>query len=58
MDPSQIRISADPITAALCRFTVDRPVYPNESFYFGNKERAQIRRWPADFSTWKVSPRC
>ena len=41
MDPSQIRISADPITAAMCKFTMDRPIYPNESFYFGNKEKAQ-----------------
>src|SRR5687767_14443904 len=41
MDPSQIRISADPITTAMCKFTIDRPIYPNESFYFGNKEKAQ-----------------
>jgi len=40
MDPTQIRISADPITTAMCRFTVDRPVYPNQSFYFGTKEKA------------------
>jgi Fe-S cluster biogenesis protein NfuA len=41
MDPSQIRITADPQTAALCRFTVNRPLYPNASFYFDSKERAQ-----------------
>jgi Fe-S cluster biogenesis protein NfuA len=41
MDPSQIRITADPITAHMCRFTVDRPVYPNASFYFPDRERAQ-----------------
>jgi Fe-S cluster biogenesis protein NfuA len=41
MDPNQIRISADPITSAMCRFTIDRPIYPNESFYFGSKEKAQ-----------------
>ena len=40
MDPSQIRIAADPITTAMCRFSVDRPIYPNESFYFGSKEKA------------------
>jgi Fe-S cluster biogenesis protein NfuA len=41
MDPSQVRISADPITSAMCRFSIDRPIYPNESFYFGSKERSQ-----------------
>lgn len=41
MDPTQIRISADPLTNAMCRFSVDRPVYPNESFFFPNRERSQ-----------------
>ncbi len=40
MDPTQIRISADPLTSAMCCFTVDRPIYPNESFFFGNSARA------------------
>ena len=40
MDTSNIRITAEPLTSAMCRFSVDRPVYPNESFFFGNKERA------------------
>src|ERR1051325_8427524 len=40
MDPAQIRITADPVTSAMCRFSVDRPVYPNESFFFGGAERA------------------
>ncbi|MGE0758528.1 MAG: NifU family protein [Pirellulaceae bacterium] len=40
MDPSQMRITAEPLTTAMCRFTVDRPVYPGESFYFNNRERA------------------
>jgi len=42
MDPSQIRITADPMTSAMCRFTVDRPVYPNESYYFGGRDKAQF----------------
>lgn len=40
MDPSQVRISANPLTNAMCVFTTDRPIYPNESFYFGNVSRA------------------
>lgn len=41
MDPSQIRISADPLTNAMCRFSVDRPVYPTESYFFPNRDRSQ-----------------
>lgn len=40
METTQVRISADPLTSAMCRFTVDRPVYPNESFFFGNKSQS------------------
>lgn len=40
MDPSQMRITAEPLTSAMCRFIVDRPIYPGESFYFNNRERA------------------
>lgn len=40
MDPSQVRISANPLTNAMCVFTLERPIYPNESFYFGNASRA------------------
>lgn len=40
MNPADIRITATPITQNSCRFTVDRPVYPNAAYYFGNKERA------------------
>lgn len=36
-----VAIRGDPISGALCRFIVDRPVYPNRSFYFGNKEQAR-----------------
>lgn len=40
IDTTQVRITADPLTAAMCRFTVDRPIYPNESFFFGNRDAA------------------
>jgi Fe-S cluster biogenesis protein NfuA len=30
----------DPVSNASCKFTVDRPVYPDSSFYFASKERA------------------
>lgn len=36
-----IKIMADPTSNATCKFTVDRPVYPDSSFYFASKERAQ-----------------
>src|SRR3972149_470317 len=31
---------AAPASNATCKFTVDRPVYPDSSFYFASKERA------------------
>jgi Fe-S cluster biogenesis protein NfuA len=40
MDPTQVRISATPLTNMMCVFTVDRPIYPNESFFFGSSSRA------------------
>jgi Fe-S cluster biogenesis protein NfuA len=36
-----IKIMADPKSASTCQFTVDRPVYPDSSFYFGSKESAE-----------------
>jgi Fe-S cluster biogenesis protein NfuA len=36
-----IKIMADPKSASSCQFTVDRPVYPDSSFYFGSKESAE-----------------
>ena len=36
-----IKITADPKSQITCHFTVDQPVYPDSSFYFGSKERAQ-----------------
>lgn len=37
----EVRIMAQPLTETSCRFTVDRPIYADSSFYFGNKERAE-----------------
>jgi len=41
MTQDNIAITGDPITDAMCRFTVDRPVYPEKSFYFDSKEQAE-----------------
>jgi Scaffold protein Nfu/NifU N terminal/NifU-like domain len=41
IDPQSIKIVADPKSAATCQFTVDQPVYPDSSFYFGTKESAE-----------------
>ena len=38
---ADIKITADPVSNAICKFTVDRPVYPDSSFYFASKERAK-----------------
>ena len=35
-----IRITAEPKDNSTCRFVVDRPLYPDGSAFFGNKERA------------------
>jgi Fe-S cluster biogenesis protein NfuA len=40
MDATQVRITANPLTNAMCVFTLDRPIYPSQSFYFGNAMRA------------------
>lgn len=36
----EIRIQAEPKDNNTCRFTVDRPVYPDGSIYFGDKAQA------------------
>ena len=36
-----IKIMADPKSASACQFMIDRPVYPDSSFYFGSKESAE-----------------
>jgi len=41
MTQENVAITGEPITDAMCRFTVDRPVYPEKSFYFGSKEQAE-----------------
>jgi Fe-S cluster biogenesis protein NfuA len=41
MTSDSIRITAEPQTNTSCRFVVDRPLYPNASYYFATKERAQ-----------------
>lgn len=39
----QIHIQAEPLAVpSLCKFTVDRPVYENRSYWFGNKEAAEL----------------
>jgi Fe-S cluster biogenesis protein NfuA len=41
MIQNEFSITGEPISNAICRFTVDRPVYPDKSFSFGSKEAAQ-----------------
>jgi len=41
MSSDQVSIAGEPITDAMCRFTVDRPVFPDKSFAFTNREVAQ-----------------
>jgi Fe-S cluster biogenesis protein NfuA len=41
MTQENVAITGEPITDAMCRFTVDQPVYPDKSFYFGSKEQAE-----------------
>jgi Fe-S cluster biogenesis protein NfuA len=41
MNTDEIKILAEPLTNFSCRFTVDRPVYPEASYYFGDRARAQ-----------------
>ena len=41
MSQGEISITGEPITDDTCRFTVDRPVYPDKSFGFLSKEAAE-----------------
>ena len=41
MSQAEISITGEPISDAMCRFTVDRPVYPDNSFAFLSKEAAE-----------------
>ena len=41
MTQQDIAIRGEPITDAMCRFTVDRPVYPGKAFFFANAEQAE-----------------
>jgi Fe-S cluster biogenesis protein NfuA len=41
MSQADISITAEPISDASCRFTVDQPVYAEKSFAFLNRESAQ-----------------
>lgn len=39
---SDIRITAEPLAIpAMCQFTVDRPVYPDQAYFFGSHEAAE-----------------
>lgn len=39
---SDIKITAEPLSVpAMCRFTVDRPVYPDQAYFFGSREAAE-----------------
>ena len=40
MTPTDVAITAEPITDATCRFTVASPVYPDRAFYFGSRDQA------------------
>ncbi|MBI3292738.1 MAG: NifU family protein [Elusimicrobia bacterium] len=43
MDPTEIKITAEPssVDPESCKFTVDHPVFPGRSAYFGNPERSK-----------------
>ena len=41
MSQGEISITGEPLSDARCRFTVDRPVYPDKSFAFLSKEAAK-----------------
>lgn len=41
MSDTPIQIRGEPFSNAKCKFIVDRPVYPQASFYFANAETAQ-----------------
>ena len=38
----EIKITAEPLTIpAMCKFTVDRPVYADQAYFFGSRESAE-----------------
>ena len=38
----EIKITAEPLAVpVMCRFTVDRPVYPDQAYFFGSREAAE-----------------
>lgn len=38
---ANIKITLEPLSIpVMCRFTVDRPVYPNQAYFFGSQEAA------------------
>ena len=41
MTQADIAIKGEPITDAMCRFSVDQPVSPEKSYFFGSKEQAE-----------------
>jgi Fe-S cluster biogenesis protein NfuA len=41
MSQAEISITGEPISDTTCRFTVERPVYPDKSFAFLSKEAAE-----------------
>ena len=39
---ADVKITAEPLSVpAMCRFTVDRPVYPDRAYFFGSRESAE-----------------
>ena len=39
---TEIKITAEPLSVpAMCKFTVDRPVYPDQAYFFGSREAAE-----------------
>ena len=38
----EIKITAEPLTVpAMCLFTVDRPIYADQAYFFGSRESAE-----------------
>lgn len=38
----EIKITAEPLTIpAMCKFTIDRPIYPEQAYFFGSREAAE-----------------
>jgi Fe-S cluster biogenesis protein NfuA len=43
MMTDDVKISGEPMNVpTMCRFTVDRPLYPDQSFHFGSSEAAEM----------------